>query len=103
MVTIERDEKVINALVTILESNIGYQINLAGGLLRLYQLHDLRFAVNRYEYNPENPERDKWVYEELFDDARQAVEFFEQKRREYELGDDIEAALMRENQLNPKN
>ena len=65
-------------------------------MLQLYQLHDQRFAVVRYEYDAEDTSKSKWIYEELFDDAREAVEFFEQKRREYELGDDIEAALFRE-------
>jgi hypothetical protein len=94
------DEKVMEAMVTILESNVGYQISLVSDLLQLYQLHDLRFAVNRYEYDPENPSKSKWIYEELFDNARDAVEFFEQKRREYELGDDIAEALMREDEIN---
>lgn len=98
---IERNETVINALVNLLESNVGYQISLVG-LLQLYQLEDMRFAVNRYEHNAENPGRDKWIYEELFDDAREAVEFFEQKRREYELGFDIEAALFKEGELSQK-
>jgi hypothetical protein len=96
---IERDEKVINALVILLESNVGYQINMVSDLLQLYQLEDLRFAVNRYEYDTES-RKTKWVYEELFNDAREAVEFFEQKHREYELGFDIEEALFRQDELN---
>ena len=96
---IERDEKVINALVVLLESNVGYGISMYSDLLQLYQLEDLRFAVNRYEHNPES-RKSKWVYEELFDDAREAVEFFEQKRREYELGFDIEGALFRQDEMN---
>ena len=102
MVMIERDEKVINSLVTILESNVGYQISMYSDLLQLYQLEDLRFAVNRYNYNPDEPSRFKWIYEELFDDAREAVDFFEQERRKYELGFDIEGALFREEELNQK-
>jgi hypothetical protein len=95
---IERNETVINALVNLLESNVGYQISLFG-LLELYQLEDKRFAVNRYEHDTENQSKDKWIYEELFDDAREAVEFFEQKRREYELGFDIEGALFKQDEL----
>ncbi len=97
---IERNEKVINALVNILESKVGYQISLFG-LLKIYQLEDMRFAVNHYEYDAEGHQFN-WVYEELFEDAREAVEFFEQKRREYELGFDIEGALFREEELNQK-
>lgn len=96
---IERDEKVINALVILLESNVGYGINMFGDMLQLYQLEDLRFAVNRYNQDPES-RKTKWVFEELFDDAREAVEFFEQKRREYELGFDIEGELLRQDKMN---
>ena len=96
---IERDEKVINALVILLESNVGYQVSMFSDLLQLYQLEDLRFAVNRYEYDAES-RKSKWVYEELFDVAREAVEFFEQKRREYELGFDIEGALFKQDEMN---
>ena len=98
---IERDEKVIDALVILLESNVGYGISLFADLLKLYQLEDLRFAVNRYEHDTES-HKSKWVYEELFNDAREAVEFFEQKRREYELGFDIEGALFiqRQDEIN---
>lgn len=97
---IELDEKVMEAMTTILESGVGYQISLDVDWLQLYQLHDLRFAVVRHKYDPENPSISKWVYEELFDDAREAVEFFEQERRKYELGDDIAAALFRESEIN---
>ena len=94
---VERDEKVIDALVTLLESNVGYQIDFFGGLLSLYQLEDLRFSVNRYEHDAKSG-RNKWIFEEIFENARDAVEFFEQKRRECELGFDIEGALYREEQ-----
>lgn len=92
---IKRDEKVINALVFLLETNIGYGISLFG-LLDLYQLEDQRFAVNRHAQDVESSGGNKWIYEEIFEDVREAVEFFEQKRREYELGFDIEAALSKE-------
>lgn len=100
---IKQDEKVINSLVTLLESNVGYEISFCNNLLQLYQLEDLRFAVNRYEYDAENPSKSRWIYEELFDDAREAVEFFEQKRREYKLGFDIEGALHKEDLRNQEN
>jgi len=98
---IDRDEKVVEALVTLLESNVGYSISLFESL-QLHQLEDMKFAVNRYEHNPAKPGKVKWIYEKLFEDAREAVEFFEQERRKYELGFDIEGALFREEQLNLK-
>ncbi len=96
---IERDEKVINALETLLESNVGYQIGFFGGMLAVYQLEDGRFVVNRKDYNSESRVT-TWAYEEIFENARDAAEFFEQKRREHELGFDIEGELYREEQKN---
>lgn len=94
---IENDEKVIEALVTLLESNIGYGIDLFG-LLSLYQLEDGRFSVNRFVYDSETREF-LHDFEELFENARQAVEFFEKKRQEYEVGFDIESKLNKETGL----
>ena len=93
---IERDEKVINALETLLESNVGYQISFFGGMLAVYQLEDGRFVVNRKDWVKNIG--DQYHYEEIFENAREAVEFFELKRREHEFGFDIEAALYREEQ-----
>ena len=95
--TVERDEKVIAALVTLLESNVGYQVGFFGGMLDMYQLEDGRFVVNRKHYDSESRVT-TWEYEEIFEDAREATEFFEQKRREHELGFDIEGKLYREEQ-----
>ena len=93
---IERDEKVINALKTLLESNVGYEIVFYGGMLALYQLEDGRFVVNRKDWVKDIG--DQYFYEETFENAREAVEFFELKRREHEFGFDIEGALYREEQ-----
>lgn len=46
-----QDEKITQALVTLLESNIGYGIDFFGGMLKLYQLEDTRFSVNHFCYN----------------------------------------------------
>ena len=94
--TVERDEKIINALETLLGSNIGYEISFFGGMLAVYQLEDGRFVVNRKDWVKDIG--DQYHYEETFENAREAVEFFELKRREHEFGFDIEAVLYREEQ-----
>jgi hypothetical protein len=87
---IEPNEKIIDALVTLLESNVGYEITFFGRMLSIYQHEDGRFVVNG----------DKILQEEVFDNAHEAVEFFEQKRREHEIGFDIEDELYRKEQEN---
>lgn len=86
---IERNKKVEDALVTLLESNVGYNVDLFC-FLTLRHLEDGTFAVSRHEYDEAHPSQLRFMYEEIFEDARKAVEFFEEKRREYELGYDFE-------------
>lgn len=89
---VAQDQKVIDALVTLLESNAGYQIGFFGGLLSLSQGEAGRFTVNRIEYDAET-RISNWIFEETFGDPREAAEWFERKRREYQLGFDIEREL----------
>ena len=91
----ETSEKVIESLIVLLESGIGYQITFFGNALTMYELEDGRFSVNRQHYNSETRVT-TWEFEELFEDAREAVEFFERKRQEYQLGFDIEYKLNKE-------
>ncbi|MDQ3798731.1 MAG: hypothetical protein M3384_04720 [Acidobacteriota bacterium] len=83
------DEKISEAIITLLNSNVGYAIAIFGGTLRLKQLEDLSFAVSREEFNPTTNKFD-FDFEEIFSDAGEAAEFFLKKRREYELGFDFE-------------
>lgn len=86
---IEIDEEIITAMVTLLKSKVGYGIDLFGGMLSVYELEDGRFSVKREGYSAET-RKFNFEYEELFDDARTAAEFFERKRREHKLGFDFE-------------
>jgi len=93
----EREKQIINALVILLDSNVGYEIGFFRGMLSTYQLEDGRFVVNRKDYIPN--QGDKYLYEEIFDSSLEAAEFFEKKRREHELGFDFERELnQRENE-----
>lgn len=83
------DEKISKAIITLLESNIGYGIEFFGLELHIRQLEDLTFAVGHEKYNTET-RRTEFDFEKLFDNATEAIEFFLQKRREYELGYDFE-------------
>lgn len=94
----ETSEKVIESLIVLLESGIGYQIRFFGDAIIMYQLEDGRFSVNRQHYNAETRVT-TWEFEELFQDARKAVEFFERKRQEYQIGFDIEYKLNKEADL----
>lgn len=82
------DEKILNAIVTLLESNVGYGIEFFG-VLTLNQLEDLSYAVSHKKYEAETRVY-VFDFEEIFIDAKEAAEFFLQKRREYELGYDFE-------------
>ena len=95
---IEQDQKIIDALVMLLDSDVGYEISFYGGMFSTYELEDGRFVVNRKDWIKDYG--DKYLYEEIFDNAREAAEFFEQKRREHEFGFDIERELYRKEQEN---
>jgi len=83
------DNEISKAIVTLLESNVGYGIEFFGGILSLYQLEDLTYVVGYKKYNSETQELD-FDFEQIFTDAKEATSFFLQKRREYELGFDFE-------------
>ncbi|HLM03529.1 MAG TPA: hypothetical protein VK400_20915 [Pyrinomonadaceae bacterium] len=87
--TFHNDEKISQAIVTLLESNIGYSVDFYGKILCIRQLDDLTFAVSHKKYDPETT-RHVFDFERIFTDAKEATEFFLQKRLEYELGADFE-------------
>lgn len=80
----QADEKIIQAMVTLLENEVAYGICLYAYELQTYQLHDGRFAVNSLRYDPETG-KEHYVFEELFGTALEAATFFENKRRELGL------------------
>jgi hypothetical protein len=84
-----KDNKISEAIITLLESNVGYSIDFFGGMLLIRQLEDLTFAVSHEKYNPKK-EAFIFQFEKLFKDSVTATKFFLQKRREYELGYDFE-------------
>lgn len=86
------DAKISQAIITLLESNIGYSIDFYGGILCIRQLDDLTFAVTHQRFNVET-KRHNFDYEKIFTDARKATEFFLQKRIEYKLGADFEVEI----------
>ncbi len=83
------DEKILQAIVTLLESNVGYGIEFFGFRLLIRQLEDLTFAVSHQKYNPET-RQDIFDFEKIFVDVQEATNFFLQKRLEYEIGYDFE-------------
>lgn len=83
------DEKISEAIITLLESNVGYGIEFWGRTLEVSQLEDLTFLVTHERYNPETRKFD-FDLEKIFTNAKEATHFFLQKRREYELGYDFE-------------
>lgn len=84
----EVNQKIVEAMVTLLESGIGYSVSLVPELV-VRPLHDGTFAVEREQYD-EKSKNFHHVYEKIFQHPRAAVEFFEQERIKYELGDDFE-------------
>ncbi|MEK7724415.1 MAG: hypothetical protein AAB336_08725 [Acidobacteriota bacterium] len=91
IVVFHNDEKISQAIISLLESNIGYSVDLYQTLV-IRQLDDLTFAVSHEKYIAETR---KYVfdYEKIFMDAKEATEFFLQKRVEYELGSDFEMEI----------
>lgn len=83
------EEKMLNAIVTLLEFNVGYGVEFFGLQLHIRQLEDLSFAVSHKKYDIETKEH-VFNFEKLFDDVTEAAEFFLQKRREFEIGYDFE-------------
>lgn len=83
------DEKIAEAILTLLESNVGYGIEFFGLMLSVRQLDDLTFAVSHEKFNPEIKDFE-FDFEKLFENAREATEFFLKLRREYQLGYDFE-------------
>ena len=77
-----------DAMVTLLESNVGYGIELFQ-MLSIYQLEDLTFAVN-YEKYVESTANLEHQYERIFTSAREAVAFFCEEREKHRLGFDYE-------------
>ncbi len=88
IVIFHNDEKISQAIITLMESNIGYSVK-CGGLLLIRHLDDLTFAVSHEKYNLET-RKCEFDFEKIFEDAKEATEFFLQKRIEYELGADFE-------------
>lgn len=95
IVVFHDDEKISRAIITLLESNIGYSIDLYR-TLAIRQLENLTFAVSHEKYNAEM-RKDFFDYEKIFTDAKEATEFFLQKRVEYELGSDFEMEISSNN------
>ena len=89
LIVFHDDEKISQAITTLLESNIGYSID-CDAMLVIRQLDDLSFAVSHEKHNPETHKFD-FDFEKIFTDAKEATKFFIQKRVEYELGADFEA------------
>lgn len=82
------DKKISQAIITLMESNIGYSVN-CDGLLLIRHLDDLTFAVSHEKYNLET-RKCEFNFEKIFEDAKEATKYFLQKRVEYELGADFE-------------
>jgi hypothetical protein len=76
------DARALEAMVALLEMDVGYEINFFG-MLNLWQLEDLSYGVN---YIPLKKVEGEWY----FTSAREAATFFLQKRAERELGYDFE-------------
>lgn len=95
IVIFHNDAKIAQAIITLLQSNVGYGIEFFGFALHIRQLESLEFAVSREKYNPET-QRDEFDFEKIFTDVREATEFFLQKRREYQLGYDFEVEYLSE-------
>lgn len=89
------DAKISQAIIILLQSNVGYGIEFFGFALHIQQLDNLDFAVSRKKYDPET-RRDEFDFEKIFTDAKEATEFFLLKRREYELGYDFESEYVSE-------
>ncbi|MCD9186003.1 MAG: hypothetical protein LUM44_06200 [Pyrinomonadaceae bacterium] len=89
------DAKIAQAIVTLLQSNVGYGIEFFGFTLPLRHLDNLDFAVSRKKYDPET-QRDDLDFEKIFTDGKEAADFFLRKRREYELRFDFEAEYLSE-------
>ena len=72
------------ALIKLITSDVGYGISLFVDLLLLWPVADGRFAVSEadFEHN--------WTDEKIFATAAEAVAFFEERRRERQLGWDFE-------------
>lgn len=81
-----QNEDIPKDLVLLLESNVGYGIDLFD-LLKVYQLGDGRFAVNRYEIKAG---KNSHAEEQIYENAHEAVETFELWRKQYEIGFDFE-------------
>lgn len=88
----QNDEKNLDAIVALLESNVGYGIEFFGLTLSVGQLEDLRCAVSHEKYDSES-NKFHFDFERIFDDANEAAKFFLQKRREFELGYNFESEL----------
>ena len=86
------DNKISEAIITLLESNVGYGIEFFGGMLKLIQLEDLTFAISHEKFDAET-KKFHFKFEKIFTDANEATHFFLQKRREYELGYDFESEI----------
>lgn len=89
IIIFHNDGKISQSIITLLESNIGYSVDFFGKTLCIRQLDDLSFAVSHEKYNLETRKFD-FDFEKIFEDAKEATEFFLQKRVEYELGADFE-------------
>lgn len=92
IVVFHDDAEISQAIITLLESNIGYSIDFYGGILCIRQLDDLTFAVSHQKFNAETKGH-VFDYEKIFVDAKEATEFFLEKRIEYRLGADFEVEI----------
>ena len=76
-----------------MESNIGYSIFLNSNYeLQMYQLEDNSCCVNCCLITDFTTGTRKLLDEEIFVNARDAAEFFEQLRQKYSIGEDFDRA-----------
>ena len=80
----QADKKIIEAMVTLLESEVAYGICMYGYELNAYRMEDGRIVVNSLRYHPVT-HQESYVFEEIFDTALEAAIFYEKKRHELDL------------------
>jgi hypothetical protein len=89
MENLHHDDKISEAIITLLSSNVGYSIEFFGRMFVICQLEDLTFAVRHQKFNSEL-KKFEFDFEKIFTDVKEATNFFLRKRREFEIGYDFE-------------